>query len=151
MAKSEQAYRDACRRQHRVIANYLAVEAWRRGLDCIVLVRSDMETLLGLERFKSARVAWMRSDFEPWFPYQEAYYSTRARDSIQTLFLSRVPISEHLSSRSMTTERRIALMGADAPRTKRFSGPRTRVPSEAQIVSRLAVLAAGLDVPKPRR
>jgi hypothetical protein len=108
-----------------------------------------MEKLLGLERFKSVRVEWMRSDFDPWFPYQEAYFSTRAPSSIHSLFLSRVPISEHLPAGSMTTERRIALMAEDAPRTQRFSGGDTRVPTEGEIVSRLAVLAAGLDVPKP--
>jgi len=147
-----QAYRAACRRQHRVVANYLAVEAWSRVLDCIVLVREDLEKLLGLKRFKSVRVKWLRVDLAPWFPYQEPYFRSSALSSIDSLFLSRVPIAKHLPEGSMTTDERIARMVAGSPPTKRFSKGRAKVPDEADIVARLAVLAAGLDVPKqPKR
>lgn len=146
-----QTYRDACRRQHRVIGNYLAVEAWSRGLDCIVLDRADLEKLLGLRRFKSTRVAWMQEDLAPWFPHQQPYYRGRALSSIASLFLSRVPIERHLPAGAMTDDNRIARMGASAPRTAKFSQGRRRIPDEAAIVSRLAVLAAGLDVPKSAR
>jgi len=142
-----QVHREACRRQHRVIANYLAVEAWSRGLDCIALDRNDLETLLGLKRFKSTRVTWMRQDFAAWFPHQQAYYRATALSSINALFLSRVPIEEHLPEGTMTTAERIAGMGVGAPPTAAFSKGRRRIPDEATIVSRLAVLAAGLDVP----
>lgn len=143
-----QPHRDFCQRQHRVIGNYLAIEAWVRGLDCIVLVRSDLEGLFHLQRFKSTRVEWMIADFRPWFPYQQPYYRTNARSSIHSIFLSRVPIGAHLPRGSMTTEERIRRMEDDAPRTARFSRDRQRVPDEAEILSRLAVLAAGLDAPK---
>jgi hypothetical protein len=146
-----QAYREACRRQHRVIANYLAVEAWRRGLDCIALDRGDLEKLLGLTRFKSVRVGWMQKDFAAWFPHQKPYYRASAKSSIGSLFLSRVPIEEHLPEGTMTFEERIARMGADAPPTAAFTEGRRKAPDEATIVSRLAVLAAGLDVPAPAR
>ncbi len=38
-----------------------------RGLDCIVLVRGDLEAFLGLKRFKSTRVKWLKEDLKPWF------------------------------------------------------------------------------------
>ena len=142
------AYREACRRQHRVVANFLAVEAWSRGLDCIVLEREDLQKLLGLKRFKSERVRWMHDDFQPWFPHQEAYYRTVAPSSIGSLFLSRKPIGDHLPTGSMTTDDRIKAMGPEAPATEKFSKGRKRVPGEDEIVARLAVLAAGLDAPR---
>jgi hypothetical protein len=146
-----QAYRDACKRHHRVIANYLAVEAWSRGLDCIALDRDDLEKLLGLKRFKSTRVAWMQKDLAPWFPHQQPYYRASALSSISSLFLARVPIEQHLPEGTMTTHERIAGMGVSAPPTAAFSKERRNIPDEATMVARLAVLAAGLDVPESAR
>src|SRR6266446_9281834 len=105
-------HREFCRRQHRIIGHYLAVEAWRRGLDCIVLVRDDLEAFLGLERFKSKRNRWIMEDLKPWFRYQQPYYLTKVQNSIHSLFLSRVPIMKHLPSGPMTTEARIAGLAA---------------------------------------
>jgi len=42
-------------------------------------------------------------------------------------------------------------MAAGSPPTKRFSNGRAKIPDEAAIVARLAVPAAGLDVPKQLR
>ena len=36
-------HRYACQRQHRIVAHYLAVQAWLRKLDCIVLDHVLME------------------------------------------------------------------------------------------------------------
>jgi hypothetical protein len=146
-----QAYRDACRRHHRLIGYYLAIVAWARNLDCIVLDRSHLEKLLGLKRFKSVRVRWLCSDLRAWFPHQEAYHLTRAPSSISTLFLSRVPISAHLPKGSMTAEQRLAGMAKDAPRTEMFSSSSSEIPEEAEIVLRLALFAAGLDTPEALR
>ena len=55
-------HREFCRNQHRIIGHYLAVQAWLRGLDCIVLVRGDLQTFLALERFKGTRVDWLQED-----------------------------------------------------------------------------------------
>jgi len=131
--------------------NYLAVEAWSRGLDCIALDRDDLEKLLGLKRFKSTRVAWMQKDLAPWFPHQQPYYRASALSSISSLFLARVPIEQHLAEGTMTTRERIAGMGVSAPPTAAFSKGRRKIPDEATMVARLAVLAAGLDVPESAR
>jgi hypothetical protein len=141
-----QAYRGACRRQYRVLGNFLALAAWVRGLDCIVLVRADLERFLGFRRFKSARVEWPRADLKPWFPHQEPYYKSGVPSSIHSLFLSRVPISKYLPPGTMTTDERIARMREGAPPTARLSG-KGLAPTEPEIVSRLAVLAAGLAAP----
>jgi hypothetical protein len=141
-------HREFCRRQHRVLGHYLSLESWRRGLECIVLTRKDLEAFLGLERFKKERVKWFLADLQPWFPHQVRHNSTKAPSSFHSVYLSRVPIEEHLPSGSMSVEKRIALMAADAPKTKLFlSDDVTHRPSEGEIVSRLARLAAGLEAP----
>jgi hypothetical protein len=149
----EDPHRESCKRQHRIIGQYLAVQAWLRGLDCIVLVRSDLEVFLGLERFKNARVQWLKEDLTPWFPYQQPYYKTNSPSSIHSLYLSRVQIEKFLPSGKMTTDDRIARMKSDAPRTQRFSSGANgrQVPSNTKMVSYLAVLAAGLANPKKKR
>lgn len=146
-------HREFCRNQHRIIGHYLAVQAWVRGLDCIVLVRGDLETFLALERFKSARVDWLQEDLKPWFPHQVPFYKTGAPSSMHSLFLSRVPIKKHLPMDSMTTEERIRQMSEGAPRTERFTNKSdgSQVPSRAKMVSKLSVLAAGLDTPRRYR
>jgi len=117
------------------------------------LVRDDLKAFLGLERFKSARVGWLKEDLKPWFPHQRAYIKTGAPSSIHSLFLARVPIDKHLPSGSMTNDDRIRRMAADAPRTERFTTKYdgSEVPSHKKIVSSLSVLAAGLDAPKRKR
>ena len=143
-------HRESCRRQHRVLGNYLAMEAWSRGIDCIVLVRPDLEKFLGLKRFKSARIKWLRSDLKPWFPHQDAFYKTTAPSSISSLYLSRLSLSGHLPKGSMTTDKRIARMGSDAPTTEYFSKPGATLHTEAEIIAYLATLAAGLEIPRRR-
>ena len=145
------AHREACKRQHRVIGNFLTMQAWLLGVDCIVLTRSDLEKFLDLERFKSTRVKWLLQDLRPWFPYQEDYYKTSSPSSIHSLFLSRVQIKHHLPKGSMTTSQRINRMLDEAPKTKLFSeAPSGKMHDESQIVSQLAQLASGLIEP-PRK
>jgi hypothetical protein len=142
-------HREYCRRQHRVLGHYLSIEAWRRGLDCIALERADLEVLLGLKRFKDARIQWLRHDLQPWFPHQKSYKKTKAPSSLHSLFLARVPIQQYLSNTPMTTVERVKAMGAGAPKTGRFFGDAgvTKRPTEEEIVSRLALLTSGLLEP----
>lgn len=142
-------YRDACRKEHRLIGHYLAVQAWVRGLDCIVLVRHDLEALFGLTRFKNTRIEWLKQDMKPWFPNQKAYYKSGSLSSINSLFLSRVPVAPHLPKGTMTTEARIKGMPDDAPKTERFTSTRAKrdVPTKEDIISFLAFLNAGIIDP----
>lgn len=146
------AHRKSCKRQHRVIGNFLSMQAWLLGVDCIVLIRSDLEKFLGLKRFRSTRIKWLLQDLRPWFRYQEDYYSTSSSpSSIHTLFLSRVPIKPYLTEESMTTSQRINRMPDEAPKTKLFSkAPLGKMHDESQIVSQLAQLASGLIEPSPK-
>ena len=155
-------YREACQKEHRLIGHYLAVQAWVRGLDCIVLVRHDLEALLGLKRFRSTRIQWLSDDLKPWFPFQHKYYNSNALSSINTIYLSRVDMDSFLPKGSMTTAKRLREMPESSPKTERFTigSAKRDVPTREEIVSTLAFLNAGLldpgsikpkDVPKRRK
>src|SRR5262245_31440895 len=138
-------HRQSCARTHYILGHYLAVQAWVRGLDCIVLTRADLEFFLGLQRFKSARVRWLQEDLKHWFPHQEAYYRSGAESSIHSLFLSRVPLDEFLPKGTMTTDDRIAGMPSKAPKTADFFDRRwvRGRPSTADMISQLSLLSSG--------
>jgi hypothetical protein len=142
-------HREECRRRHRVLGHFLAVQAWHRRLDCIVLDRRDLESYLHLERFKKQRVAWLMADLRPWFPFQQAYYNSVAPSSIHSLFLSRSEITPYLPSGVMSTEERISRMPSGAPRTEIYSAITDKLlPSEGKVVSYLALVGAGLKTPQ---
>ncbi len=143
-------HREACRRQHRVLGHFLAVQAWLRGLECVVLVRSDLEAFLDLVRFKGKRVKWLCEDLSPWFPNQVPYYLSSSPSSLHSLFLSRVPIAKWLADGSMSTERRILKIPKEGPKTERFSKAIKghRFLTEADMVRYLAVLNSGLTQPQ---
>ncbi len=124
-------HREFCRRQHRVIGHFLALQAWTRGVDCIVLQREHLESFLGLERFKRARQEWLMEDLRPWFPHQQKIRRFGTKSSLASLFLSRVSLDEHFPrGPPMTTAQRIAKF------------------HEATMVSQLALLASGLATPR---
>jgi hypothetical protein len=131
-----------------MVAHYLAIQAWTRKLDCIVLSRADLEAFLGLERFKSTRIRWLKEDLKPWFPFQMHYNTKGTESSIHSLYLSRVPIQRHLPHGTMMTEERINQMGSDGPSTAVFKHRGKKAPSLPKILSYVSVLAAGLTVPK---
>jgi hypothetical protein len=146
--KNEDFYREACRRKHRVLGHYLAIQAWLRKLDCIVLQRRELEHFLGLERFKSTRVTWLINDLKPWFPFHVSYYLSNSPSSIHTLFLSLIDMVTHLPKGTMTTDQRISRLAPDAPKTEKFLlKTSAKPPSEEHIVSELALVTAGLREP----
>jgi hypothetical protein len=142
-------HRQHCQRQHRIVGHYLALQAWLRGIDCIVLRRIDLMRFLDLDRFKSARIKWLQADLKPWFPYQKPYFSASAPSSISTLFLARVPIDSHLPRGRMTAPQLIAGIAATGPRTEAFLkfGAPVFPPGEQDIIRDLCLLATGLTTP----
>src|SRR6266851_4509070 len=136
-------HREFCRRQHRVIGHFLALQAWTRGVDCIVLQREHLESFLGLERFKRARQEWLMTDLLPWFPHQVKIHRHGTPSSLASLFLSRVSLDEHFPRGSMGTAKRVAKLNPDI-RTCVFKLPGRSKAAEATVVSTLALLASGL-------
>jgi len=145
---AEEFYREACRRRHRVLGHFLAIQAWLRKLDCIVLRRRDLEHFLGLKRFKATRVSWLQEDLKPWFPFQTPYFKSQSPSSIHSLFIARVEMESHLPKGSMTTDLRIARMAKVAPKTETFIlETATKLPLEDFIIAELALVSAGIKAP----
>ena len=143
------SHRQACQRQHRVLGHFLAIQAWLRGLECFAIERSQLEVFLGLERFKSQRIRWLKQDLAPWFPHQVAFFRSNAESSLSTLYIARVPIESWFSEESLTTEERIAELDDNAPKTEVFSAPPKgrRYLKKADIAQYLALLDSGLEPP----
>ncbi len=143
------AHREYYQRQHRIVSHFLAIQAWQRGLECIVLIREDLEHLFNCLRFEQTRINWLLEDVTPWFPHPDLRYVSGV---VSALFLSRVPIAAFIPNGGMTTEEQIASMAlnCDAPKTKRFSddGQERKAPSDAAIIAHLVLLAAGLELPR---
>lgn len=59
---------EGAKRQHRTVALFCVIQCWVRGLDGVILNRSDIERLVGIERFKETRIDWITRDFAEFFP-----------------------------------------------------------------------------------
>jgi hypothetical protein len=97
--------REGARRQHRTIGAFAVLQCWIRNLDGLVIQRRDLERLIGLKRFKQARIEWMQEDLRPFFEFQEAFWS-ESPASFHSLFVSRSAL-ESLPTGLMTTDRRL--------------------------------------------
>jgi len=135
MSLSEDTYRDACRRLHRIIANFFAVKAWCRGVDCVILDRKVLNELLTLERIKTVRVEWMRQDMKRWFPYVHSLQYAE-KDSVGSLYMSRVPIEDSMSGQ-MTDNQRAKKMAESGIKALVFSDPSKLDCSDSGMITEL--------------
>jgi len=94
---------EGAKRQHRTVALFCVIQCWVRGLDGVILSRSDIERLLGLERFKETRIDWIRRDFKEFFPFQKLGYEpyvspvghvNQNQESFASFTISRVPLDQ---------------------------------------------------------
>lgn len=146
MADSPKVYRDALCRLHRSIAHYFAVRAWVNKAECVVLDRSVLETLLGLERIKRVRVDWIKQDVKLFFPYMIAYYTVSQGRPLATLFLSRVEIKRHIPG-TMPTARRIALLESSGVKVVHFNDRTVFKDPEKTLLRESVLWATGFSLP----
>jgi hypothetical protein len=129
----------------------LAIQAWLRGVDCIVLARNEVLTFLNARETGVERIKQFKADIKPWFKFVKPYYKEDSRTYIRSLFLSRINLDSYLPSGTMTTDERMtkAIAAADGKFSiERFSRKDNKVPSEEEMVSDLALFATGLKTPK---
>lgn len=148
------AYEDYYMRLHRIVGHYLAIQAWLRRVDCLVLVHGDLKAFLGLKKIEAIHIKKFVADVEPWFPYYKRFPPKTAKTSTSSLWLSRIAIIPHLPAGRMSVNERINQMqpdenGVTPPSIERFSksSDAHEVPSHIKIVSYLALLADGLKTP----
>lgn len=135
--QTEETYREAHRRSHKLLSAYLALWAWQRGADCVAIRRGDLLSCLSLQRMKNKRVDWLKEDLAHLFPHATCSRATGSR-MYATLYLSRVPLpSSFLTGQSLTS--RISLL--------REAGVRAEIvelPAEAEMVRMMASVIHGL-------
>lgn len=112
--------REGGKRQHRAVALFAVLQCWMRNLDGIVFDRPHLERLLGLERFKSERVRWIKADFEEFFPFREVYYHIKKENSFGSLYVSRKKLKGVLPDGEMSDQKRIKQIPDDGPRLAMF-------------------------------
>lgn len=91
-------------------------------------------------------------DIKPWFQFNKPYYKPDSKTYLKSLFLSRASLDPYLPKGRMGVDQRIskAITANEALKIERFSNIRgsNPVPSETEMVSYLALLAAGIKAPK---
>ena len=140
----EDLHREFCRRQHRMLGNYLAIKAWIGGLDCLIVQRKQLGSFLGLERFKGVRIEWLNEDLRPWFRY---FYDLYSVGSFAGVFLSRKRFPRPLDTQNMTDEARIKGLEKHSIVAKKLK----KMPTEADVISRPALWAVRLEAPRKVR
>lgn len=144
-------YDEYYRRRHRIVGHYLALQAWIRGIDCVVLDRSDVQRLLNVSNTGEDRVRQFTDDVKPWFKFSKPYYKPGSHTYLRSLFLSRVSLDSYLPKGRMGVDQRImkAITSNGTIKIERFVQVRgsQSIPSEEEMVSYLALLAAGVRSP----
>jgi len=100
-------YDEHYRRRHRIVGHYLVIQAWLRGLDCIVLNRRDIQAFLSITDIHKDRIKQFVADIAPWFSFHKPCYD-KGSGTLSFLFLSGVDIDSYLPSGPMPVDQRIA-------------------------------------------
>jgi hypothetical protein len=100
--------REGARRQHRIIALLAVFQCWTNNLDGVD--RTDLERLIGLERFKGKRASWLQEDFKEFFSYQEIITYQGRKDSLSSIYVSRRPLEDNFPKGTMDDEKRVRLL-----------------------------------------
>jgi hypothetical protein len=93
-------------RLSRTVGLYLALFAWKTGLDGVVLMRQDIQEFFGIDNTGSPRMSQIVSAILPWFKYHKIYYRAKSGTYVHYLFLSKSELESHLpSSRSLSRDK----------------------------------------------
>ncbi|MGB8275346.1 MAG: hypothetical protein WCF16_08790 [Alphaproteobacteria bacterium] len=140
-------HRAFTQRRHRIIGQYVALQAWIRGLDCIVLQRRHLLALLHIERIEGARLDTFKADVSPWFPRSEVFYSPPERNTFASIFMSRFSLSD-VPGEAMSDEDRIGYIRNAGIFTGDYHDDHWPF-WEHDIVTMLSLMASGLTIPPP--
>jgi hypothetical protein len=140
MAAADAVYRETQARLHRVLGNYLAIVAWKAGIDCIILERKTLLSFLDLSKMKNVRIDWLKEDLKPLFP--ECHTTNTSSSGVYaTLYLSRrkIPADKGVW-KAMTTAKRIEILG-----TNGIAAAAVEIPKEKELIKKMALALAGLE------
>ena len=88
-------YREFAKRQHRMLAAYMAMVAWRNGVECIHISRESLLGFLGVEKLRQEREDWISEDMQTWFP-NISFWQDPDKNGfyVESVSFSRVPLAE---------------------------------------------------------
>lgn len=136
---SDDAYREAARRAHKLAGMFLVHWAWTRGADCVCVQRSEWLSFVGLERVKNPRLDWFKDDVRLSFPHFMALDET-GKKKHSSVYLSRKPFPVGVFSGSMSDIARAAKLGDVNIKTVA-----AKLPSNAKAVEVLARMSYGIS------
>lgn len=131
-------YREMIRRQNRLLGTYLALWAWKQGVDCVVIPRTQLLPYLGLDRMRDDRIDWLKQDLKDMFRHTWSTIDSKS-NIYATLYLSRKRIPQAVTMGSMTDEDRVARLKASGVRASIVS-----IPNERKIIRTLSLLLYGV-------
>ena len=137
MRQTKDIYREACGRSHRVLGAYLALQAWKKKVDCVALDRGVSLSFLGLGKMREQRLRWLADDIKDLFPYQEPLQLT-GRSTHGSLYLSRKPFPDGAFEDTMPDGQRVKHLSKLG-----LAAWVARLPSEDRMVATLATAATG--------
>ncbi len=130
-------YRDACRRSHRVLGTYLALKAWGKRVDCVVVDRHSLFEYLGIKAMRGQRLKWLETDLKDFFPFTKALY--RSPLAHGSTYFSRLPFPKQVFDGKMYDQERIEHIQAAGLRTAPIT-----LPTESRMITFLVSAAAGM-------
>jgi hypothetical protein len=143
-------------RRTRILGAYIALKAWRKGFDCIVLSRTDQLNHFYMGNTPGNRTEQIAADIKLWFREHQIYHRAKSNTYVHYSFLLRKKDDKshlrqvpHLSLDKEPNERvvkkYIEELNSKALKTALFSDLVGKVPSDEDIISELALLSAGLE------
>src|ERR1019366_43135 len=135
---TEDTYREAHRRTHKLLGAYLALLAWKQGVDCVVLQREGLLSFLGLDRMQDKRVDWVKEDVKYLFPH--AWNTVDSKTNVYaTLFLSRLPFTKNMQQGTLGDKKRVEVFESGGLKSAIVS-----IPKEGEIIRVLAQVTHGI-------
>jgi len=135
--RPNEIYRNACRRSHRILGSYLALLAWKKEVDCVIVAQDELFDYLGIKAMRKQRLRWLVHDIKDLFPHAQALYrSTRGHVST---YLSRLKFPAGAFDERMYDDERVHVLREGGLRTVDIS-----LPSEDRMAAFLAFTAIGV-------
>lgn len=139
MVRADEIYRAHVAQINRVLATYISIEAWMRGIDCALITRDDFLAYQGLKKISNERREWFQSDAKKYFTYSKHCNFIKS-SKMGVLILSRKELV------NFSPENRSITQFAAIWTEKGLSTQIVRIPEYKIVLNRISSLAHGLEV-----
>lgn len=135
---TEDTYREAHRRAHKLLGVYLSLWAWKQRVDCVILQREELLPFLDLDRMQDKRIDWVKEDVK--YLFRHAWNTVDSKTNVYaTLYLSRFPFTGAMKAGSIPDAKRVEVFAAEG-----LKAAIAKIPKEAAIIRMLASVTHGI-------